>query len=179
MFVDIGVNVAALCFGETQIEYSENTKISGDLFWVSYLISLAVNISATGLIAWIAWNHRRLMAEAGIRRRTRVQKILLLLIESGAVYCLIQAINVGCSVKVGLEVLTNPSEGVSIVVKVITTLFSLCVGLYPVIVILLISVKASPVNETSYWHTMVADSRSRSEGHIPNTSTLSDPERVT
>ncbi|KAF9065391.1 hypothetical protein BDP27DRAFT_1424845 [Rhodocollybia butyracea] len=65
------------------------------LDWISVILSLAVNALATILIIWKAWNHHRFLAGSSIQQRTYVQKILLLLIESGAIFCMIQGLYMG------------------------------------------------------------------------------------
>ncbi|KIK56228.1 hypothetical protein GYMLUDRAFT_821836 [Collybiopsis luxurians FD-317 M1] len=91
MITNIGINVADCILDNIEVKTIAVAGTSTILDWLSGVLSLAVNMFATGLIAWKAWNFNHDMAEAGIKRTTRVQKILLLLIESGAVYCTIQA----------------------------------------------------------------------------------------
>lgn len=54
----------------------------------SFSLSYATNIICTGLIMYKAWMYRRSMAEylGSARRRTQVEKIMTLLVESGAIY---------------------------------------------------------------------------------------------
>lgn len=76
-----------------------------DLF--SIVASLMLNVCATLLVVWKAWwvarsfclcsrtyicyrGHHCLLTEAGFRKQTRLQRILLLLIESGAIFCATQ-----------------------------------------------------------------------------------------
>ncbi|KAI0066713.1 hypothetical protein BV25DRAFT_1420634 [Artomyces pyxidatus] len=57
---------------------------------VTAAISIATNIWATALVAYKAWLHRRFIRQhiQGCKRRTRVELLLSLLIESGSVYCI-------------------------------------------------------------------------------------------
>ncbi|KAI0808383.1 hypothetical protein C8Q74DRAFT_1187428, partial [Fomes fomentarius] len=53
------------------------------------IISLLTNVTATGLIAYKAWTHRRFIGshlQMG-STRTRAEKVLALLVESGIAYC--------------------------------------------------------------------------------------------
>ncbi|KAF9063450.1 hypothetical protein BDP27DRAFT_1335124 [Rhodocollybia butyracea] len=63
---------------------------SGVLDLISVLTSLLVNAVATSLIGWKAWTHHKSMRKAAIYKRAHSIKILLLLIESGAIFCAIQ-----------------------------------------------------------------------------------------
>ncbi|KAJ3770909.1 hypothetical protein FB446DRAFT_805567 [Lentinula raphanica] len=62
------------------------------LNWISNTLSLTVNLLSTFLIAIKAWNLHCSMINAGLHQKTRVQRILLLLVESGAVYCVIESV---------------------------------------------------------------------------------------
>ncbi|KAF9073668.1 hypothetical protein BDP27DRAFT_1417133 [Rhodocollybia butyracea] len=61
------------------------------LDWVVILLSLSVNMIATCSIAFRAWFHHKSMNSISIRRKkTKGEQILLLLVESGAIYMLVQ-----------------------------------------------------------------------------------------
>ncbi|KAF7315795.1 hypothetical protein MIND_00095600 [Mycena indigotica] len=49
--------------------------------------SLLSNLSATGLIGIEAWRHRNTIKRAFKRKTTKVNQVLLLLLESGTIYC--------------------------------------------------------------------------------------------
>ncbi|ETW81877.1 hypothetical protein HETIRDRAFT_417928 [Heterobasidion irregulare TC 32-1] len=63
-----------------------------DSLFAAWVLSLATNVAATILIACKAWRHRRMiksyLAHGGLRR-TQMEKIFALLIESGALYCVL------------------------------------------------------------------------------------------
>jgi len=65
--------------------------ISGFVGPAAFIASLTTNIWATGMVGYKVWrNHRFIKIELqGGSRRTAVESILVLLIESGAVYCVI------------------------------------------------------------------------------------------
>ncbi|KAI0320552.1 hypothetical protein OF83DRAFT_1169255 [Amylostereum chailletii] len=79
--------------------HSACTGSSGQLFGgdkvglAVFILSFVTNVWSTSLIGFKAWQHRRVLKEnlqAG-SARTRVEKVLALLVESGAVYCVIWA----------------------------------------------------------------------------------------
>ncbi|KAE9402775.1 hypothetical protein BT96DRAFT_974168 [Gymnopus androsaceus JB14] len=64
------------------------------LDWLSIVLNLTVNIVATLLIAYRAWTHHR-SARAILRnKKTQVQAILLLMVESGAIFGVVQLANI-------------------------------------------------------------------------------------
>ncbi|KAI0030278.1 hypothetical protein K488DRAFT_87913 [Vararia minispora EC-137] len=58
---------------------------------VALALSLASNLAATSLISWKAWRHRQLIRRhlSSGAKRTRVERVMSLLIESGTLYCVI------------------------------------------------------------------------------------------
>ncbi|KAH9925677.1 uncharacterized protein BXZ73DRAFT_31763, partial [Epithele typhae] len=52
-------------------------------------LSLATNVVATALIGIKAWEHRKFVSTATLKRKGRVERVLTLFIESGALYCLL------------------------------------------------------------------------------------------
>ncbi|KAI0318154.1 hypothetical protein OF83DRAFT_1036137, partial [Amylostereum chailletii] len=57
----------------------------------AFVFSLATNLWSTSLVAYKAWMHRRDLKEyiQSGNTRTQIQKILELLVESGAIYCML------------------------------------------------------------------------------------------
>ncbi|KAF9065394.1 hypothetical protein BDP27DRAFT_1404819 [Rhodocollybia butyracea] len=99
MLANIAINLLACIFHVYIIIFKYNLGLfwltNNALDWISVVLSLAVNFSATISVIWKAWNHRRLLAGSSIQQRTYTQKILLLLIESGAIFCMIQGLYMG------------------------------------------------------------------------------------
>ncbi|KAG6848147.1 hypothetical protein H0H93_002985 [Arthromyces matolae] len=59
----------------------------------SYISSMAVNLAGTGLIAYILWNNVRFLRRLGqLEHQFNVWRILLLLVESGAIYAVVQMV---------------------------------------------------------------------------------------
>jgi len=156
MFANIAINIADCIWDniEVTIEVSSSTILD----WLSGLISLAVNIIATLLIAWKAWTHHSTMVDALVHRRTRVVNILLLLVESGAVYCGIQSVYV---VFILLDTYTAVDLGFSQAMEIITAMSIVVAAFYPISVIILIRTGSSAIVETYYHHETKAGSGSR------------------
>ncbi|KAF9072047.1 hypothetical protein BDP27DRAFT_1320988 [Rhodocollybia butyracea] len=74
------------------IDY-QNSSITLD--WVNFILSLSVNIIATCLISFQAWLHHKSIESISItRKRTKGERTLLLLVESGAIYALLQLLTI-------------------------------------------------------------------------------------
>ncbi|KIK65156.1 hypothetical protein GYMLUDRAFT_39553 [Collybiopsis luxurians FD-317 M1] len=142
--VNMGINIANCILVNLEVTrvLPPGVKVMG---WLSGLISLIVNIFATGLIAWKAWNHHRIMLEVGFYKRSRVQNILLLLIESGAIYC---AIQMAYTVTLLINTHTAADSGFSNIFYLISGIGCVSIAWYPVAVIILINQDSSPVIET-------------------------------
>ncbi|KIK57556.1 hypothetical protein GYMLUDRAFT_752883 [Collybiopsis luxurians FD-317 M1] len=90
MVVNVGLNIASCIWADVEIH---SLFSFGSFFtWLPLIPSLMVNIYATLLIALKAWKYRQLMIQLELPRtmKSRAQTVMLLLIESGAVFCAIQ-----------------------------------------------------------------------------------------
>ncbi|KAF9058619.1 hypothetical protein BDP27DRAFT_1506077 [Rhodocollybia butyracea] len=90
--VTITNDQAEVSFNPTNLSGIINLIVnySGVLDLVSISISFLVNVVATISIGWKAWAHHKSMKEAAIYKRTHGLRILLLLAESGAIFCAVQ-----------------------------------------------------------------------------------------
>ncbi|KIK69428.1 hypothetical protein GYMLUDRAFT_237222 [Collybiopsis luxurians FD-317 M1] len=144
MGINIGVNVTDCILHDIISATLSNSDSVLD--WLSLVISSVVNMFATGLIAWKAWNYHHIMKEAARRRRTRVESILLLLIESGAIYCAIQTLY---AVFILLNIYgPTRSVGFQEAYAIFGAIFVLASGWYPIAVVILVNINSSPVLET-------------------------------
>ncbi|KAE9404919.1 hypothetical protein BT96DRAFT_916580 [Gymnopus androsaceus JB14] len=151
MGVNIGINVADSI--EDSIVQAALGNAAGPILldWVAPGISLAVNIFATLSIGWKACSHYRFMKEASIHRRSHAIKVLLLLIESGTIFCIIQSLYIALvtfSGDSGLQ-LQELYHAVNII------FFGIAVPWYPVAVIILVLSNNSPVAEVASFHLSV------------------------
>ncbi|KAI0706674.1 hypothetical protein C8Q76DRAFT_629595, partial [Earliella scabrosa] len=74
------------------VQLTPGSLYTGDVWGLAAsVLSLVTNTAATTLIAYKAWSHRQLV-RSHLRvgnKRTRVEKVLALLVESGICYCIL------------------------------------------------------------------------------------------
>jgi len=109
---------------------------TGTLDLIMICPTLATNLLSTGLIAWKAWQRRITVGKhlREGRRFVRVDRVFALLIESGLIYSFIWILY-----WISLGVLHFPGF----------TLIVLVSGLYPTLIIILVSKQMSPVDHYS------------------------------
>ncbi|KIK57388.1 hypothetical protein GYMLUDRAFT_46259 [Collybiopsis luxurians FD-317 M1] len=146
MTVNIGTQITDCIFDEVDIKVPLVMNSSISLDWISAVVSLAVNMFATGLIAWKAWCHYSAMKElAAFHIRTRTQNILLLLIETGALYCTIQVL----FVVFNLLHMYGPANGQrSLAYQIFDCIFIFASTWYPVAVVILVNMDNTSVIES-------------------------------
>ncbi|KAG6811085.1 hypothetical protein H0H92_009044 [Tricholoma furcatifolium] len=105
----------------------------------SYTLSYVTNIFCTLLIAYKAWLHRKLMSKylGEARRKTAVEKVLTLLLESGFVYIVIYTLQ---AVPIYGAQLT--SAGL-IAFNVVNAIIQQAMGMYPTVIIILVRMHKS------------------------------------
>ncbi|KAM5536531.1 hypothetical protein V8D89_009808 [Ganoderma adspersum] len=118
------------------------------------ILSLTTNVSATSLIAYKAWEHRRFVkkyfSEAGTK--SQVLKTLALLVESGSVYCALMIFIIIYYTRDKLVPSESPAGDAGLAfAKVGGTYFVYgCIGplvaIYPTIIVFLIALKQSPID---------------------------------
>ncbi|KIK69447.1 hypothetical protein GYMLUDRAFT_35508 [Collybiopsis luxurians FD-317 M1] len=162
MIINIGINISD-CILDVISVGAIVSNSSTILDWISLVVSLVVNIFATGLIAWKAWNYHRAMKEASVHKRTRAQNILLLLIESGAIYCMIQALYFIFI----LLIVYGPGNNALLLLaeNIISAMFTLASAWYPIAVVILVNVNKSPVIETFHIGRIQVIEGSHQEGY--------------
>ncbi|KAF9060302.1 hypothetical protein BDP27DRAFT_1370672 [Rhodocollybia butyracea] len=111
--------------------------------------TLAVNLLATSLIGWKVWSHHQTLKAASMATKTPIQKILLLLVESGIFFLAVQLLAFIAELGGTLST-SNPNPNFRTFMAVSTSLFLTVSCLYPVAVIILIKMNKSPVAETFY-----------------------------
>ncbi|KIK56492.1 hypothetical protein GYMLUDRAFT_47030 [Collybiopsis luxurians FD-317 M1] len=149
MTINIGVNVADCIFDDVEVDIIASGS-STVLDWLSLVVSLAVNMFATGLIAWKAWDYHCTMIEAAIHRRTTIENTLLLLIESGAIYCTMQIFS---TIFILLNVYGPANSIVGLLSsKVFCPMTIFASAWYPVAVVVLVNTDSFSVVETFHIH---------------------------
>ncbi|KAF9071294.1 hypothetical protein BDP27DRAFT_1322279 [Rhodocollybia butyracea] len=150
MICNIGLNIADLIFDIERPQLLLSTAL--DL--VSVAISLIVNMTATSLIGWKAWAHYRTIRKVSVWRKSHVQKILLFLMESGAVFLAIQLLAL-----IGLVLVVSPLPAVqdldtiTLVGNIGEQVWQASAALYPIAIIILIHSDHSPIVETLHLTT--------------------------
>ncbi|EIM82748.1 uncharacterized protein STEHIDRAFT_160376 [Stereum hirsutum FP-91666 SS1] len=61
--------------------------------YAAYCLTLLTNVWPTMIIGYKAWTHQKLIAGTSVEHGSRALRILVLLVESGAIYCVIWAIH--------------------------------------------------------------------------------------
>lgn len=137
--------VASVLFGVFQIiSISVPTHRMGIMTGYSQLTSwafeLATNIVATSLIGYKTWTYRRFIRQniIGKNRKTSIQKILAILVESGTLYCFVWIALIVCG--------TVPISGVRAVdtgasADLFLSVSSHIAGIYPTIIVVLVSMQ--------------------------------------
>ncbi|KAF5378887.1 hypothetical protein D9615_006984 [Tricholomella constricta] len=110
------------------------------LFNSALALSIGTNAVATLLILYRLWTHRKTRSSLGLKERSPVQKILLILIESGVVFFAIQLANLIMSF-----MLFNHYSVTDYVQTVIYMTYTMFVAMYPSMIIYLVDQQRSLV----------------------------------
>ncbi|KAE9389121.1 hypothetical protein BT96DRAFT_980807 [Gymnopus androsaceus JB14] len=92
LLVDIGVNISDAIVDTKGAINLINNAVALD--WASIALGLTVNIVATLLIAYRAWMHHQSTHAILHHKKTKVESILSLMVESGAIFGVVQVINI-------------------------------------------------------------------------------------
>ncbi|KAF9071319.1 hypothetical protein BDP27DRAFT_1322321 [Rhodocollybia butyracea] len=115
---------------------------------VTLATSLVVNMIATSLIGWKAWTYYRTMRELSTWRKSHVQKTLFFLIESGAIFLVIQLFSL-----IGLILPQQAGKSLETIFLFGDTSQG---ALYPIAVMILVHSNHSPIEETLYLTTQLS-----------------------
>ncbi|KAF9458610.1 hypothetical protein BDZ94DRAFT_1270224 [Collybia nuda] len=97
-------------------------------------LSLATNVVATAVFTFIYWNHRRdVTAGLGRHQTTQAVRVLALLVESGVIYCLVQAVYVILGFFSG-----GSLKAMDYIQRVVDAIFFGLSGIYPTAVVALV-----------------------------------------
>ncbi|KAM5542766.1 hypothetical protein V8D89_003727 [Ganoderma adspersum] len=130
----------------------------------SATLSLLVNLVATGLIAYKAWAHWRLLRECLGRgqHKSRVVSALALLVESGAIYCILLIFLIVDEASPAL--FAEPGVHQSAFFRTIADYTYACciytIAIYPILIIVIVALKWSPL-EQGFVHSIHITDRSR------------------
>ncbi|KAF5369135.1 hypothetical protein D9757_011082 [Collybiopsis confluens] len=154
MIINIGINIADPVYDVPNMK-SELKGVFNVLDWLSVACSSIVNLIATSLIAWKAWSHYRLSRETSIwrvgRQSHRARWVLLLIIESGALFLVLQLFALATETGSSFSGSTFDKDLTFVTVaKVAGSLWNVSAALYPLAIIILVHTNNSPIEETYY-----------------------------
>ncbi|KAJ3740232.1 hypothetical protein DFH05DRAFT_1583450 [Lentinula detonsa] len=113
----------------------------------SIYISLATNAIATGLIALKLWKYRRSVRTVlGRYKSTPMQKLLLLLVESGAIFLILQL----TMAMLDVEDIGSQPNSFQLAYSILEEIFEEACCLYPVAVVIMINFQSSLVDATAH-----------------------------
>ncbi|KAM5536524.1 hypothetical protein V8D89_009801 [Ganoderma adspersum] len=150
------------------------------------VLSLATNMVATILIGCKAWEHAKIMGSvSSLKRSSRVEKILIFLVESGTVYCVIWVCVLAHQVALLGTGLVGPSE--QKVLDSFDYFIKGCliplIGMYPTAIITLVALNKShfhgtsfgggPVSSISFRVPISTPPTSKEEASLPTVASLS------
>ncbi|KAF8063154.1 hypothetical protein FPV67DRAFT_230920 [Lyophyllum atratum] len=141
--------------------------IAQNLFNAFLALSLATNALATFLMAYKLWTHRKSLRRLGLRQKTSpAQTVLILLTESGAIYCGLQLINLV------MEFLPNASlsSTTDYVNSVILGIYISFTAMYPTMIAVLVHKRCSiadAIAPPAQFHTSeTMDNSPATPGHL-------------
>ncbi|KIK58759.1 hypothetical protein GYMLUDRAFT_245846 [Collybiopsis luxurians FD-317 M1] len=154
MMANIGLNIADMA--EDNIEGQKSLQgVLLPLDWISVIASLTINLFVTIFIAWKWRGHQQSWAAVSPGRgNTSVHKILLLLIESGAIFCAAQCLYIFFFMFLKYAPSNLDSNGLLYSFHFVVSLFAVATALYPAAVIILVNTNNSPIAESIHFEEM-------------------------
>jgi len=136
LLLDIGVTIADI-ITDAEFDTNPNTRPipTETLDWVGIVLSLTVNIVATLLIAYRAWAHHRSIQTFAPNRKTQVEMILFLVVESGAIFGVVQIFSI---VFQALDVHATPLSPIDTASTFVQGLYAYSAAINPVALIILV-----------------------------------------
>ncbi|KAL1743526.1 hypothetical protein HDZ31DRAFT_83344 [Schizophyllum fasciatum] len=99
---------------------------------------LLTNVIATALIGWKTWGYKKMVGDLlrQAKRMTATELTMLLLVESGAIYCIIWALTLASALGVMNETVTS----------LLLEVLCIVAGLYPTIVVIIVALQKSVID---------------------------------
>ncbi|KAF9065750.1 hypothetical protein BDP27DRAFT_1450050 [Rhodocollybia butyracea] len=149
MLADIAVSLVD-DIADSRLELSPNSNVSNSIValdGIVFAVALSVNMVATCLIGFRAWTYHNSMRAISIRRKkSRVEGIFLLLVESGTAYALFQIINI---IIRELDVKAADLSPIIYAGESVEQLNIYAAALNPVVIFIL--VQTQDMDEHSFW----------------------------
>ncbi|KAE9383429.1 hypothetical protein BT96DRAFT_929811 [Gymnopus androsaceus JB14] len=130
LLADIGVQIADAIVDTKAVTLYNNNTVTLD--WLSTALNFTINVVATLLIAHRAWTHHQSTHTVFRNKKTQVETVLLLMVESGAIFGMIQL-----SVII-IQALDLHSASISPIVVFLESLYLCSAALNPVALLILI-----------------------------------------
>ncbi|KAF5371924.1 hypothetical protein D9757_011502 [Collybiopsis confluens] len=147
MLANAGIIIADTVLDYIQIQLGTLQGLGYDTDWLMCVSTLLINLFATLLIVWKLWTHQRSIL--GRSSGHHIQKILIVLIESGALMGITQTINLA------LTTVTNYRSHFTLGERYTPNIFSalamIATAWYPIAVIILVNTGNSPVYATVHF----------------------------
>jgi len=127
-------------------------------------LSMTCNATVTLLVAYKLWIHRKSLSAIGVgKRKTFAQKVLILLVESGVVYFVLQLATLLLDVVPENQAQGSPTDFAMEVFFAVYTMFS---AMYPTIVVILVN-----TNHTVVETFAITSEHPRQEDRVHNNET--------
>ncbi|KAF9021381.1 hypothetical protein BDZ89DRAFT_1071462 [Hymenopellis radicata] len=140
--------IALVCLGESSFSAASSSPLSDSrtCLWaepISWALSLLTNVVTTALVGVMAWEHRRLLmiAPGQLHSKSKVNKIMVLLVESGFIYCLFWLTQV-------INFIEMPDGNIYYLYFVLSRMGDQISGLYPTVIIVLVSLQQTVYDQT-------------------------------
>ncbi|KAG6917088.1 hypothetical protein DXG01_003977 [Tephrocybe rancida] len=135
--------VCAICFAN--LAFTLPYFVSFQLFVAFAALSAAMNTFITVMVGFLAWKYGKLWHFGMGKRKSGAQTVLLLLAESGCLYCVLQIFNA-----VFINLSSEDGSLVAFVAITFREIYTLTTGMYPMTILLIVTrIKSSM--ESSFW----------------------------
>ncbi|KAE9384230.1 hypothetical protein BT96DRAFT_1026948 [Gymnopus androsaceus JB14] len=132
--IDIAINIAD-GIADTQADKATGPVSTVALDWAIIVTNLGVNIVATLFIAYRAWIHHKSIGMISRTHKTQVEEILLLFVESGAIFAVVQILTIIISILDAKVPFFSPVDDADVLILV---LYQYAAAINPVALIILI-----------------------------------------
>ncbi|KAF8911245.1 hypothetical protein CPB85DRAFT_1221073 [Mucidula mucida] len=140
--------IALVCLGQSSFSAASSSPLSDSrtCLWaepISWALSLLTNVVTTALVGVMAWEHRRLLmiAPGQLHSKSKVNKIMVLLVESGFIYCLFWLTQV-------INFIEMPDGNIYYLYFVLSRMGDQISGLYPTVIIVLVGLQQTVYDQT-------------------------------
>ncbi|KAE9401753.1 hypothetical protein BT96DRAFT_1017979 [Gymnopus androsaceus JB14] len=149
LLLDIGVSIADAIVDTKGLVNGVQAENSVTLDWLSIVLNFTVNVVGTLLIAYRAWIHHKSLWAVSHNKKTPVETVLLLFIESGAIFGVVQLFGIIFQI---LDVHAVTLGPIDIGRAMIACLYLYIGALTPVALVILVQTGSTYEHEHSFHH---------------------------